>query len=203
SMGIVLENVSHLRELEDNLFATTLALAKTIEYKDPYTRGHCERVMGYSDAIALKIGFSEKDRKRLRYACILHDIGKIGIPGRILDKPGRLTDEEYEIVKRHSVLGEELVKGVPFLKEIALFIRWHHERWDGKGYPDGLKGYEIPLESRIMAIADAFDAMTSDRPYRKALSRLEAIEEIKRGSGSQFDPILASEFLKVIEGGEG
>lgn len=202
SMGIVLENIFHLREIEDNLFATTLALAKAVEYKDPYTRGHCERVMGYSDAIAVRIGLSEEDRKRLRYACILHDIGKIGIPGRILDKPGKLTEEEYEIVKRHSILGEDLVKDVPFLKDIALLIRWHHERWDGKGYPDGLKGYEIPLEDRIMAIADAFDAMTSDRPYRRALSIKEAIEEIRRGMGGQFDPVLTSEFLKIIEGGE-
>lgn len=202
AMGVVLENISHLRELEDNLFATTLALAKTIEYKDPYTRGHCERVMEYSDTLAVKIGLSEEDRKRLRYACILHDIGKIGIPGRILDKPGRLTEEEYEIVKRHPILGEELVKHVPFLREIAFLIRWHHERWDGKGYPDGLRGYEIPLEDRIMAIADAFDAMTSDRPYRKALSMKEAMEEIRRGMGGQFDPVLASEFLKMVEGGE-
>ncbi|MDK2871527.1 MAG: hypothetical protein PWQ16_879 [bacterium] len=202
SMGIVLENISHLKDPEDNLFATTLALAKTIEYKDPYTRGHCERVMEYADALALRIGLSDVERKRLRYACILHDIGKIGVPGRILDKPGRLTDEEYEIVKRHPVLGEELLKEVPFLREISLLVRWHHERWDGRGYPDGLKGYEIPLESRIMAIADAFDAMTSDRPYRRALSKEEAIAQIRGGMGTQFDPVLASEFLSLIEGGE-
>ncbi|MBC7337963.1 MAG: HD-GYP domain-containing protein, partial [Clostridia bacterium] len=158
--------------------------------------------MEYADALALRIGLSDVERKRLRYACILHDIGKIGVPGRILDKPGRLTDEEYEIVKRHPVLGEELLKEVPFLREISLLVRWHHERWDGRGYPDGLKGYEIPLESRIMAIADAFDAMTSDRPYRRALSKEEAIAQIRGGMGTQFDPVLASEFLSLIEGGE-
>ncbi len=202
SVGVALERMGFVKELKENLFATTLALAKTIELKDPYTRGHCERVMRYSDKLAERLGMSDEERERLRYAAILHDIGKIGVPGRVLNKPGRLTDEEFEMVKKHATLGEETLKDVPFFKDIAPFVRWHHERWDGKGYPDGLKEYEIPLEDRIMSIADAYDAMTSDRPYRKALPREVAMREIEEGKGKQFDPLLAEEFLKMLKEGD-
>lgn len=169
-----------------------------LELKDPYTRGHSERVAGYALFLAKEIGkLSEVEQKSFYYACLLHDIGKVHIPDRILMKPAKLTIEEYEIIKTHPVVGTEAVKNVEGIRDSICVIRSHHERWDGKGYPDQLKGEEIPLIARVAAIADAFDAMTSSRSYRAPMPVEEAYQRIIDEKGSQFDPLLVEEFKKV------
>jgi HD-GYP domain-containing protein (c-di-GMP phosphodiesterase class II) len=170
----------------------------TLELKDPYTRGHSERVANYSLMFAEKVGgFSKQELKSFYYSCLLHDIGKVHIPDQILMKPGKLTKEEYEIIKLHPSVGAEAVKNVEGLGDSISVIRSHHERWDGKGYPDQLKGEDTPLLARITAVADAFDAMTSSRSYRAALPVEEAYQRILEGEGSQFDPMLVQEFKKI------
>jgi HD-GYP domain-containing protein (c-di-GMP phosphodiesterase class II) len=136
--------------------------------------------------------------KNIKYGALLHDIGKVGVDLSILNKPGRLTDEEYEIIKTHPMQGYEIIKPIKFLQDKFAAIKYHHERWDGTGYPEGLKGEEIPLEARIVSVADTFDAMTSTRSYRKALDKEIAIEEIKKNAGKQFDPRVVAAFLKII-----
>jgi len=169
-----------------------------LELKDPYTRGHSERVAKYAMVLAKELGaFSQDELKSFNYACLLHDIGKVNIPDSILMKPAKLTNEEYEIIKTHPVVGEEAVKNVEGLGSSLSIIRSHHERWDGKGYPDQLRGNDIPLNARITAIADAFDAMTSSRSYRGALPVEEAYNRILQGEGTQFDPNLVALFKKV------
>jgi putative nucleotidyltransferase with HDIG domain len=170
----------------------------TLELKDPYTRGHSERVASYALALAKEIGrFNEEELRSFNYACLLHDIGKIHIPDQILMKPSSLTKEEYEIIKSHTIVGAKAVSQVVSLSNNIEIIRSHHERWDGKGYPDQLIGEEIPYLARITSIADAFDAMTSSRSYREALSVGEAFQRILDGNGTQFDPILVDTFIKV------
>jgi putative nucleotidyltransferase with HDIG domain len=170
----------------------------TLELKDPYTRGHSERVASYALILAKAIGkLSNEEQKSFFYACLLHDIGKVNIPDQILTKPGKLTKEEFEVIKSHPTVGANAVMNVEGINDCISVIRSHHERWDGKGYPDKLKGEEIPLIARISAIADAFDAMTSSRSYREALTLEEAYKRIIEGKGSQFDPDLVEEFIKV------
>ena len=171
----------------------------TLELKDPYTRGHSERVANYALLLAKETEkFTKEEQKSFYYACLLHDIGKVHIPDSILTKPGKLTKDEFEIIKIHPVVGAEAVKDVEGIKDCISVIRSHHERWDGKGYPDQLNGEEIPIVSRIAAIADAFDAMTSSRSYRAALPTEEAYKRIVEGKGSQFDPILVDKFKEVF-----
>ncbi|MEH7273423.1 HD-GYP domain-containing protein, partial [Neobacillus vireti] len=170
----------------------------TLELKDPYTRGHSERVASYAMELAKESGgFSDEELKAFNYTCLLHDIGKIHIPDQILMKPTSLTKEEYEIIKSHTVVGAEAVSKVVGLSNNIDVIRSHHERWDGQGYPDQLKGEEIPYSARIAAVADAFDAMTSTRSYRSALTVEEAYQRIVEGKGTQFDPELVNLFQKV------
>jgi putative nucleotidyltransferase with HDIG domain len=170
----------------------------TLELKDPYTRGHSERVASYAVELAKQCGkFTEKELKDFNFACLLHDIGKIHIPDQILMKPSKLTIEEYEIIKSHTTVGAEAVSKVVGLNSSIEVIRSHHERWDGKGYPDQLKGEEIPFLARVAAIADAFDAMTSNRSYRNALSVEEAYKRILEAKGTQFDPELVNLFHRA------
>jgi HD-GYP domain-containing protein (c-di-GMP phosphodiesterase class II) len=171
----------------------------TLELKDPYTRGHSERVAGYALSLAKYVGkFSNEQLKEFNYACLLHDIGKINIPDRILMKPSKLTKEEFDIVKLHPVVGADAIKNVNGLKNNIDVIRSHHERWDGKGYPDQLLGDETPFLARITAVADAFDAMTSSRSYRSELPVEEAYNRIIEGQGTQFDPNLVEAFKKIF-----
>lgn len=171
----------------------------TLELKDPYTRGHSERVASYALLMAQQIGeFSKDEQKSFYYACLLHDIGKVHIPDSILMKPGKLNNEEYEIIKSHPAVGADAVKDVEGIKDSICVIRSHHERWDGNGYPQRLKGEEIPILARVTAIADAFDAMTSSRSYRAAMPLEEAHKRIIEGMGTQFDPMLMEEFEKVF-----
>lgn len=173
-------------------------LTKSLEYYDQQTKGHSEIAAFYALRMAKKLHLDHTKTKRLYWATFIHDAGKIFIPQEILTKPGSLTEEEYALVKLHSVKGEELILGVKGLEDIAKIIRHHHERWDGTGYPDGLKGEEIPLESRLIAIVDAFEAMTGERLYKRTLSIDEAIEELKYHRGTQFDPILVDILIDIL-----
>ncbi len=181
---------------------TILAIAKTVDAKDVRTSMHSQRVSEYAVLIAREIGFSEEQLENLRKAALLHDIGKIGIPDSVLNKPDKLTDEEYAIMKTHVTKGAEILKDFTIVEHVVEGARYHHERFDGKGYPDGLKGEEIPLYGRIIAIADTFDAMTANRVYRKKLAFDYVLDELKRCRGTQFDPNLLDVFLKVIEDGK-
>ncbi|SHE41640.1 HDIG domain-containing protein [Marinitoga hydrogenitolerans DSM 16785] len=176
-----------------------LTLVKALEYYDDYTRGHSERVANWASLVAEKMNMDKEKIERIYWAGVLHDIGKIFIPQTILNKSGRLTPEEYEKIKLHPVKGEELIDKVEEMADISKIIRHHHERWDGTGYPDGLLRENIPLESRILAVADSFDAMISKRPYKKPLTKKEAIFELKRLSMKQFDGKVVSAFIEIIE----
>jgi putative nucleotidyltransferase with HDIG domain len=189
---------SDLVEQQRSLFLSTVkSLASAIDAKDEYTRHHSTRVTEFSLKIAKKMGFSEKELEDLELAALLHDVGKIAVPEDILNKPGRLTDEEFAQIKEHPARGESILKPVVELREIARVVRAHHEQYDGKGYPDGLKGREIPLGARIMSLADTYDSITSDRPYRKAASHRHAVKEIIRCSSTQFDPEVVDHFLEI------
>ncbi|MBN2167965.1 MAG: GAF domain-containing protein [Actinobacteria bacterium] len=200
--GVALENASLYEDLEQSYFSTIKALARAIEVKDPYTYGHSEKVTVYAMAIGTRMGLSERELKNLKYASALHDIGKIGIAKKILNKPQSLSDEEFNYVKTHPQLGDSIIELIPFLQESREIILYHHERYDGKGYPEGLKGEDIPLGARILSVADSFEAMMSDRPYRKALPLPEAVSELEIHSGTQFDAVIVKALLDVIaEGG--
>ncbi|MFC1911121.1 diguanylate cyclase [Chloroflexota bacterium] len=177
------------------------ALVSVVEARDPYVYGHSRRVNTYAVALAEKIGLSPDEVSRVSTAALLHDIGKIGVPDEVLNKKARLTAENWEAIKAHPRLGTSIVSNIPQLVRCADSILHHHERWDGTGYPEGSKGEQIPLESRILAIADSFEAMSSARPYRPALSREDVMEELRKGAGTQFDPNLVEVFIGIIEAG--
>lgn len=200
--AVAMQNATLYEDLEMSYFSTVRALAKAIEVKDPYTYGHSERVTDYAVAIAKEMGVSEWDMRNIKYAAALHDIGKLGIAGQILNKPGALTEEEFTHIKTHPQMGDSIMEPVSFLTEPRDIILHHHERYDGRGYPDGLKGEEIPLGARILSVADSFEAMMSDRPYRKALDLHNALSEIKVNAGTQFDPAVVRAFDKAIGRGE-
>ncbi|MFC1594292.1 HD domain-containing phosphohydrolase [Candidatus Omnitrophota bacterium] len=187
---------------------TTVALAEAIEAKDHYTGGHTERVTRYALLIAKKVltytelHLSEKFLENLHIASLLHDIGKIAVPEAVLNKPGKLTDEEFDIIKAHPVQGTKILQPIRELEEAIKGVKYHHERYDGRGYPEGLKGEEIPLIAAIIAVADVYDAMTTDRPYRPALANEKAIAEIEKGSGTQFNPLAAKAFLELHKEGK-
>jgi diguanylate cyclase (GGDEF)-like protein len=178
------------------------ALARAVDAKDSYTRSHCQTVSQLCGLIGAELGFDGERLTRLRLAGLLHDVGKIGVPDAILNKPAKLTDDEYEHMKRHSLLGYDIVQAADMELE-ARWVRHHHERYDGRGYPDGLAGEEIPLEARIILVADAFEAMTSDRPYRNAPGQAFAIDELRGNAGSQFDPAVVAALTRLLERGEG
>ncbi len=175
------------------------ALVVAIDAKDQYTNGHSNRVSKYAVMIARKAGKSEDELERIFYAGLLHDVGKIGIPDSIISKPDKLTDEEFKIIKTHAVIGSDILKSITAVPEVVVGARWHHERWDGKGYPDGLKETKIPEVARIIGVADAYDAMTSDRSYRRHLTQDVVREQIEKGKGSQFDPFFADIMLSIID----
>ncbi|TET65617.1 MAG: response regulator [Candidatus Zixiibacteriota bacterium] len=178
-------------DLQETYLATIIALANSIEARDKYTRGHTERVWSFATAIANQLGWPPEKKVELRMGAILHDIGKIAVPDRILNKQGLLTTEEFEVMKRHPVQGARIVEGIPFLEPALPYILYHHERYDGKGYPYGLKGEEVPIQGRLLAVADTLDAVSSDRPYRKGKKFSEAVEEVIRCAQTQFDPSIA------------
>lgn len=188
-----------LQDLSELFYKTIKSIAHALDAKDKYTHGHSMRVTLYSLALAKTLNLKEDLLEEIETAGLLHDIGKIAIPEDILLKPGKLTAEEYEVIKTHPELGQRFVEGIEKLRLISNWLKSHHERYDGKGYPEGLVGEEIPISSRIIAIADTYDAMTSSRSYRAALSHQQAIDEIKRCAGTQFDPNLAQLFVDIGE----
>jgi response regulator RpfG family c-di-GMP phosphodiesterase len=188
----------HQREMETMFLSGIKTISDTVEANSPFTRKHSDRVVKMAEMLANRLGFSYERKYTLKIACVLHDIGKVGVDNKILNKPGDLNEEEREILRQHPVVGAGIVKGLYGFK-IDYIIRSHHERWDGDGYPDGLKGEEIPLESRIITIADAFDAMGFARPYREGGSLSKVISELRGNAGTQFDPKLVDIFVKWLE----
>lgn len=190
-----------INEIKDLSLEIIYRLGKAAEYRDEHTGYHIQRISHYSALIGVHMGLSEEAIEVLRYASPLHDIGKLGVPDSILLKPGSLSSEEWQIMKLHTVFGAEILKGskVKYLKAAEKIALYHHEKWDGSGYPEGLKGTKIPLFARITAIADVFDALTTDRPYRKALSLDEAFEIIAKGRGTHFDPEIVDVFFDIQE----
>jgi putative two-component system response regulator len=174
-------------------------LAETIETKGGYMRGHARRVSFYAGLLAERVGVHGKDQEQVRLAAFLHDLGKVGIPSELLTRAGGLDPHERRVVEQHPVLGARLVRPLLLQSDLTLAIQHHHEWWDGTGYPDGVAGHDIPYPARIVAIADAFDAMSCDRPYRRALRRDVVLSELKRFAGVQFDPNLAKEFAAIVE----
>ncbi|MBF0537184.1 MAG: HD domain-containing protein [Nitrospirae bacterium] len=197
--AFAIDNARLYEHLKEAFITTINTLADTIEKRDPYTGGHTKRVMNYSALIGEGLGLSTRDMKRLELASILHDIGKIGVSDNVLLKTSRLTEEEFDEIKMHPVYGQEILSHIEELKDVIPGIKSHHERVDGKGYPDGLMGEEIDLIARIIAVADSFDAMTSDRPYRKGLSLEAALEELRKCSGTQFDTKVVEAFLNAYK----
>lgn len=178
---------------------TIRALAAAIDAKDPYTKGHSERVAETSVVLAQELNLPDRDIENIEYTALLHDIGKIGIADNILGKNSSLTDKEFDKIKEHSVMGAKIIEPVDFLKNSYEAIYHHHERYNGKGYPDGLKEKDIPLSARIIAVADAYDAMGSDRPYRKKLSKDKILNELKDQSGKQFDPEIVKVLISILD----
>lgn len=200
-VGIAIENARLYEQVKQTFFSTAATLAEAIEKRDPYTGGHVRRVVEISLAVADELGLSPEEKETLHLAAILHDVGKIGIRDGILLKQGPLTPEEFDKIREHPQLGAEILAPIKQLETVIPAVRYHQERCDGRGYPEGLKGDEIPLASRIIAVADTFDAITTDRPYRPRLKDEAAIEEIERGSGSQFDPKVVEAFMRAYKAG--
>lgn len=196
---IGIDNARLYRSMEEHYMHTVMALTSAIDAKDHYTNKHSEHVCMYALAIAKELKISEEQIKNLEQACKLHDIGKIGIEDEILTKPGKLTSEEWEKMKTHPRKSAEILRPLIFLSNVIKLVEQHHERYDGKGYPAAMKAEEITLGARIIAVADSFDAMFTDRPYRRALTKEEAISELKHGSGTQFDPKVVEAFLRIID----
>ncbi len=195
--SFLIENLALYENIYENLFSTLYAFVETIEARDPYTKQHSTRVSSYAVSVARAMGCSQEEVDELNVSGNLHDIGKIGIPDDILLKPGRLTDEEYEVIKRHPVIGSNIIGHFSMWSFEEKIIRCHHERWDGKGYPGNLRGAEIPLLARILSVSDAYDALTTDRSYRKKMPENVALKIISENAGSQFDPEIVDVFLRL------
>jgi hypothetical protein len=202
-IGVALTNIDLYRELEQFFVNVVKSLVYTIEAKDVYTRGHSERVSHYCMLMADRLGLGKEEKRSLLWASILHDMGKIGIPERMLNKPGRLTEEEYEQIKMHVEKGYNILKPLKPLAQSLDGILYHHEHYDGKGYPKGLKGTDIPLLARIIAVADTYDAITSDRSYRSRKTREKALTVMAEIAGSQLDPEIVPAFLAILREGAG
>ncbi|MCH8345131.1 MAG: HD domain-containing protein [Planctomycetes bacterium] len=196
-MGIFLENAALYDDLNAMFLGTLEALTASIDAKDTYTCGHSQRVAHLTQQLAQAMGLDEHTVRRMHIAGVVHDVGKIGVPESVLTKPGRLTEEEFAWMRQHPEIGHRILKDIPQLRDILPGVLYHHERWDGKGYPEGLCGDRIPKVARMIALADAFDAMSSTRTYRPALSRAEVLQEIMECAGTQFDPEFAPVFVRI------
>ncbi len=187
------------RENENLFMHVVESLADAIDAKDNYTNGHSGRVAIYSKEIAERYGYDEKKQEKIFMMGLLHDVGKIGVPDELINKPGKLTDEEFSRIQKHPAIGSKILSNIKEMPELAAGAKWHHERYDGKGYPEGLSGEDIPEEARIIAVADAYDAMASNRSYRGALPQEVVRSEIEKGKGNQFDPTFADIMLEMID----
>lgn len=197
------EKLSASAQKNEALFIGSMkAFVAAVDAKDPYTRGHSERVAAYSRTTSMFVGLSEEDQQRVWVGSLLHDVGKIGIDDQILNKGGVFTEEEYDRMKEHPAIGAEIMSRIEQLRDVIPIIRWHHEAWNGKGYPDGLAGEQIPLMARITAVADTFDAITTSRPYQRAYDPTFAVETITRLAGQRFDAKVVTAFLRAFEAGE-
>ena len=200
---LAIRSVRQRESLSRFAFDTALALTEAIESRDPYTGGHCRRLAEHAVMTAQELVLPGREIEVIRLGAALHDMGKIVVPDSILKKPGRLTPEEYAIVKQHCYSGGQICKRVKFLMDAHPIVYHHHERWDGSGYPDGLKGERTPIGARIVAVVDAYDAMTADRPYRRAMSHQETVEILRDGAGHQWDPQVIRVFLELLQAGNG
>ena len=200
--SLALGNAYLVDDLKSTYFYTIKAITNSIEARDPYTRGHSERVALYAKIIAGELNWNDEEIELINWGGMLHDVGKIGIPDSILNKPGKLNGEEFDYIKMHPLIGAHIVRGISFLESSIPFILEHHERFDGKGYSRGLAGKDISVKGRLLAVADSFDAMTSDRPYRKALDVEVALDEIVKNKGTQFDPEIAEAFESAWASGK-
>jgi len=197
-MAVAIENYRLNLDVEHTYVETIMALALAVEAKDPYSAGHSKRVGFYATKIGEAMGLEQEMLRTLQDAGVLHDLGKIGIKDEILLKTTPLTPDEAKIMQQHPIIGEAIVKPVRSLQKVVALVRHHHEHFDGSGYPGGLKGEEIPLGARILAVADTYDAMVTDRPYRKRLSIEEARAELRKSAGTQHDPVAIEAFLRVL-----
>jgi len=195
--AVMLHNQDLLDDLQAFCLEMVQALARTVDSRDAYARERCERARSKARRLAAELKLPDQMTRYIEYAALLHDIGKIGIDQSILLKPGKLTPEEYEVVKRHPVIGHQILAPVRHLGPVAQMVLYHQEWYDGRGYPEGLQGENIPLGARMVAVIDAWDALRSDRPYRKALTRAAAVAELRRCAGTQFDPKIIDAFLKI------
>ena len=194
------EEVDRKTKENENLFLHVVkSLADAIDAKDSYTNGHSGRVAEYSREIAKRFGYTQKEQSDIYMMGLLHDVGKIGVRDEVINKPGKLTDEEFEEIKKHPVIGSQILSNIQEMPSLSTGARWHHERYDGTGYPDGLAGNDIPEAARIIAVADAYDAMTSYRSYHNVMPQEKVKEEFKRCSGTQFDPRFADIMIKMID----
>ena len=196
-IGVKLSDAGN--DLFNYFFRIAQTLVRVLETKDQYTKGHSDRVAEYAEKLAVEMGLPRKRTELLREAALLHDIGKMGIRTNILRKEGSLTAEEGSIIHEHPAIGENILKPVSIDKDVLAVIRGHHERYDGKGYPDKLKGDDINIMAAIVSVADSYDAMTSNRPYMKNMTKDEAIEQLRQNSGTQFNPKVVEAFIKVLE----
>ncbi len=201
SAGIAIENARLFKDLQESYVSTVRVLVSRIEDKDPYTHGHTERVAEYAVGIARELDFTMEEIQRIQFGAFLHDIGKVHTQDDILHKPGALTEEEWMMVKAHPVRGAEMIRGVKFLERVTDMVRHHHERVDGKGYPDGLQGDQISVGAKIVNVADAFDAMTTDRPYRAGLTVEQAVQQMTEKAGSQFAAEIVRVFVAALQAG--
>lgn len=197
--AVAIENASLYTDLQELFLNSIRTVVSLIDAKDDYTAGHSSRVTQYALMIADQLGFSTEDRKRLELAALLHDVGKIGMPDAILKKPSGLTAEEFAIVKDHPTKGAEALEPIKQMKEIIPGVRYHHEKLDGKGYPAGLSGEQVPMDAQIICVGDSYDAMNSDRPYRKGLGMEESVRRLRQDSGTQFNPKLVEAFVAALE----
>ncbi len=199
---VAIESAAHVESLERTFVSTVEALANALEASDEYTSSHARWITDVALLVGRELQLDRETMKRLELGALFHDIGKIGIPSEVLRRPGPLSDADFELVKEHPVLGEKILAPIERLADVRPIVRSCHERWDGQGYPDGKRAEEIPLESRIVFVCDAFHAMTTDRPYRKRLSQAEAVKRLREGAGSQFDPAVVETFARLYEAGD-
>lgn len=196
----LLDNLSKEHaKTEEAFFQIIASLVNALEARDPYTQGHSERVCFYAVRVSERLGWDRREQEKLKKAALLHDLGKIGIPDNILHKRDKLTDEEFDFIKKHEIIGVKILEPLKEMADILPWILYHHERWDGKGYPHGLAGENIPQAARIISLADVFDALTTGRDYKQAFPKDEAINEIIKNKGSQFDPKLADIFIETLK----